>query len=76
MAQLVITGLLNASSGMNLQQRLLARNDRSNFASLRLVHEHFELAGKTLGLIGGNGASNSSGSRTDLADGALLPFSR
>ena len=56
MAQLVITQLLNFSSGMCEQMRLLARGDRSNFASLRLVHDHFELAGKTVGLIGGNGA--------------------
>lgn len=56
MAQLVITGILNFSSGMIHQQRLLARGDTSNFASLRLVHTHFELPGKVLGLIGGNGA--------------------
>ena len=56
MAQLVITSILNFSCGMAHQQRLLARGDRSNFATLGLTHEHFELAGKTLGLVGGNGA--------------------
>jgi len=56
MAQLVITHVLNFSCGMAEQMRLLARGDRSNFASLCLVHPHFEIAGKTLGLIGGNGA--------------------
>jgi hypothetical protein len=71
MAQLVITGILNFSSGMVLQQRLLSRGDRSNFASLRLVHDHFELAGKTLGLIGGNGASKSSSRRSNSAGGSF-----
>ena len=55
-AQLVLTALLNLSSGMCQQQRMLARGDLSNFEGAALHVPHFELAGKTLGLVGGNGA--------------------
>lgn len=70
MAQLVITQVLNFSSGMAEQMRLLARGDTSNFASLKLVHPHFELRGKVRGRIGGD---TSAGAWEDNAD-ALTPM--
>jgi len=53
-AQLVTTFILNFSCSLHLQTRMLATGNRDNFTkSLRAPH--FELAGKTLGLIGGAG---------------------
>ena len=57
-AQLVITFVLNFSASLIPQQRMLWQGNRDNFSkSLQLPH--FELAGKTLGLIGGSGAIGS-----------------
>lgn len=53
-AQLVITFVLALSCGLVQQQRMLLRGDRSNFTH-RLQVPHFELAGKTIGLVGGSG---------------------
>ena len=50
-ASLVITHMLNHASGILAQQRMLLRGDRSNFLE-KLSVPCFELAGKTLGLIG------------------------
>ena len=55
-AHLVITSIMNFSCGMVAQQKALARGDRRNFQGVVLHAPHFELRGKVLGLIGGNGA--------------------
>ena len=65
-AQLVMTHVLNFSASAHLQQRKLARGDRTLFhgdaSAKRSAFEafgkmaHFELAGKTIGLVGGTGA--------------------
>mmetsp|Transcript_96896 Transcript_96896/g.289451 ORF Transcript_96896/g.289451 Transcript_96896/m.289451 type:complete len:315 (+) Transcript_96896:76-1020(+) len=57
-AQLVITFVLNFSSSLVQQMRMLAKGDQSNFSKCLQV-PHFELAGKTLGLIGGSGGIGS-----------------
>jgi len=57
-ASLVMTFLLNLSCSLVVQQRSLAEGDRSNFTSCLQV-PHFEVAGKTLGLIGGRGSIGS-----------------
>mmetsp|Transcript_32040 Transcript_32040/g.38812 ORF Transcript_32040/g.38812 Transcript_32040/m.38812 type:complete len:335 (-) Transcript_32040:438-1442(-) len=54
-AQLVITFILNFSCSMVPQQRSLAAGDRRNFTEC-LHPPHFELSGKTLGLVGGAGS--------------------
>lgn len=54
-AQMVVTFLLNFSSSLVAQQRMLWQGNRDNFTRCLQV-PHFELNGKTLGLIGGNGA--------------------
>jgi len=57
-ASLVITFILNFSCGLISQQKKLWNGDRSNFTSF--LHEpHFELEGKTLGLVGGRGTIGS-----------------
>lgn len=53
-AQLVITFILNFSSSLVPQMRMLAKGNRDNFTKCLQV-PHFELEGKTLGLIGGSG---------------------
>lgn len=53
-AQLVITFVLNLSCSLVPQMRMLVKGDRDNFTK-RLKVPHFELGGKTLGLIGGSG---------------------
>ena len=65
-AQLVMTHVLNFSASVHLQQRRTARGDRSLFHGEPSVNKsafeafgeipHFELAGKTIGLVGGTGA--------------------
>ena len=54
-AQLVITFMLNWSSSLIEQQRLIWAGDRTNGFSAPLRTPHFELGGKTIGLIGGRG---------------------
>ena len=54
-AHLVITFALNWSCGLLAQQRALLASDRSNFEVGALLPPHFELGGKTIGLIGGSG---------------------
>jgi glycerate dehydrogenase len=54
-SQLVITYILNFSSSLVEQQRMLWAGDKSNFMSA-LQPPHFELEGKILGLIGGGGS--------------------
>mmetsp|Transcript_8924 Transcript_8924/g.16032 ORF Transcript_8924/g.16032 Transcript_8924/m.16032 type:complete len:328 (+) Transcript_8924:47-1030(+) len=57
-AQLVITFMLNFSCSLVPQQRMLFEGNRENF-SKALQLPHFELAGKTLGLVAGSGAIGS-----------------
>ena len=54
-AQLVVTFILSLSCSLTQQAQALARSDRSNFHGA-LGTPHFELAGRTLGLVGGSGA--------------------
>merc|ERR1719237_440508 len=53
-AQLVITLILNFSCSLVPQMRMLSAGNRDNFTKCMQV-PHFELAGKTLGLISGSG---------------------
>ena len=55
MAHLVITSILNSSASMIKQQKMLERNEREHFTNFSSL-PHFELEGKSVGLIGGNGA--------------------
>lgn len=57
-AQLVITFLLNFSISLVPQMRKLQKRDREFFSS-NLKPPLFELAGKTIGLIGGSGGIGS-----------------
>mmetsp|Transcript_27066 Transcript_27066/g.57319 ORF Transcript_27066/g.57319 Transcript_27066/m.57319 type:complete len:322 (+) Transcript_27066:48-1013(+) len=57
-AQLVITFMLNFSCSMAQQIRMLSRGNLDNFSKCLQV-PHFELGGKTLGLIGGSGGIGS-----------------
>lgn len=66
MASLVMTQVLNFSSSMHAQQLKLFRGDRSHFDSFASL-PHFELEGKTLGLIGGNGTIGKRVSELALA---------
>lgn len=50
-AQLAIALMLNLSSSLSLQQTMIKQNDYRNFSE-HLQVPHFELQGKTLGLIG------------------------
>lgn len=54
-AQLVITFVLNFSCSMMAQQRALFQGDRSNGFTAPFLLPHYELGGKTMGLIGGRG---------------------
>jgi len=54
-AQLVITFILNLSSSLIQQQIMLQQRNFDNFTKCLQV-PHFELQGKTLGVIGGTGA--------------------
>lgn len=53
-AHLVVTFMLNFSCSLTRQVKMLAQGNRDNF-SKQLQVPHFELAGKTLGLIAGSG---------------------
>lgn len=53
-AQLVITFILNFSASLAQQIRMVWSGNRKNFLN-HLQVPHFELRGKTLGLIGGSG---------------------
>lgn len=58
-ASLVITFILNFSCSLMLQHKLIG-NNLSNFKScLSPTISHFEVAGKTLGLVGGRGSIGS-----------------
>ena len=57
-ATLVMTFLLNLSSSLHRQLRRLGRGDRADFVQ-HLQNPHFELRGKTLGLVGGTGGIGS-----------------
>jgi glycerate dehydrogenase len=50
-AQLVIAFILNLSSSISLQKAMLERGDKDNFQKYLMV-THFEVSGKTLGIIG------------------------
>ena len=54
MSHLVITSILNSSASMIKQQKMLERNERAHFTNFSGL-PHFELEGKKVGLIGGNG---------------------
>ena len=55
-AHLVITFVLNFSATIVPQHVALAKGDRSLFTSSLGTTPHFELTGKTIGLVGGTGA--------------------
>lgn len=57
-AQLVITFILNFSCSLVPQMRMLSKGNLDNFTKCLQV-PHFELGGKTLGLIGGTGGIGS-----------------
>lgn len=57
-AHLVITFMLNFSCSLVPQMRMLAKGNLDNFTKCLQV-PHFELGGKTLGLIGGSGGIGS-----------------
>lgn len=57
-AHLVVTFMLNFSCSLTKQVRMLAAGNKDNF-SKHLQVPHFELTGKTLGLIGGSGGIGS-----------------
>jgi len=73
-ATLVLTFLLNFSSSLHDQVRRLAAGDRANFDD-RLQASHFELAGKTLGLVGGSGGIGSRVKNLALAFGMSVLIS-
>ena len=57
MAHTTITGVLALSCSLSQQQRAIARGDKSIMQQCHLgALQHFELPGKTIGLIGGLGA--------------------
>ena len=60
-ATLVITFLLNLSCGMFGIQRELSSGNKDRFVKGLPYDQHFELEGKTLGLIGGSGKIGSKG---------------
>ena len=86
-AQLVMTYVLNFSASAHLQRAMLARgdqtlfhgdetNDKSAFEAFGAL-PHFELAGKTIGLIGGTGAIGAATARLAKAFGMdVLVWSR
>jgi glycerate dehydrogenase len=86
-AQLVMTYVLNFSASQHLQQTKLARGDRSLFHGDEVngtsafeafgTLPHFELAKKTIGLIGGTGAIGAATARLARAFGMdVLVWSR
>lgn len=74
-AQLVIGFILNFSSSLSLQQLMLERNSFANFTK-HLMVPHFEVQGKTLGIIG-TGAIGQQVMKVALALGMnILVYSR
>ena len=67
-AHMVITFVLNLSCSMQQQQRKLASGDKLGWRSLGSL-PHFEIGGKTLGLIGGRGAIGTAVSKVAVALG-------
>merc|ERR1712039_78494 len=57
-AQLAVTFIMNFSCSLVKQQRMLASGVRDNFTKALQV-PHFELSGKTLGIVGGNGSTGT-----------------
>ena len=53
-AQLAISGILNLSSSMKVQQLMLQKKNYDNFTKYLMV-PHFEVLNKTLGVIGSGG---------------------
>ena len=74
-AQLVVTHLLSFSGGLVQQQRALAAGDRSHFESLAHV-PLFELAGKTLGLVGAGNIATCVARLANALGMKLLAWSR
>lgn len=72
-AQLVLTFILNFSCSMVPQMRSLSKGDHTNFTD-RLRVPHFELGGKTLGLIGGTGGIGSEVAKLARACGMNVIF--
>lgn len=73
-AQLVATMILNFSCSLGLQQRMLQNGDKSNFTGTLQV-PHFELQGKTVGLIGGRGNIGSAVAKICVALGMKVLIS-
>ncbi len=73
-AHLVITFILNLSASMAAQQRMLDAGNYDNF-TCHLQVPHFEVSGKTLGLIGGSGAIGSEVMKVALALGMKVLIS-
>lgn len=69
-AQLAIALMLNLSSSLHLQQRMLLQGNRDNFTR-HLMVPHAEVMGKTLGVIGG-GAIGQQVIKTALALGMKI----
>jgi len=67
-AQLVITYMLNFSCSLVPQMRMLQSGNKDNFTNHMQV-PHFELAGKTLGLIAGSGDIGSKVAQLGVALG-------
>lgn len=57
-AQMVVVFMMNFSCSLTKQSNMLKAGNRDNFAKCLQV-PHFELNGKTIGLIGGSGAIGS-----------------
>ncbi len=73
-AHLVITFILNLSASLPKQQHMLASGNFDNFTR-HLMVPHFELTGKTLGLIGGSGAIGQEVMKIALALGMKVLIS-
>ncbi len=73
-AHLVITFILNFSASLPQQQRMLSAGQFDNFTRHLLV-PHFEVSGKTLGLIGGSGAIGQAVMKVALALGMKVLIS-
>ena len=74
-ASLVITSILNFSCGFLQQQKELWQGDRSNFCKGLPAKTHFEVEGKTLGLIGGRGNIGNRVTATALSLGMKVLIS-
>ena len=77
-ATLVMTHVLAFSASIYEQRRRLQAGDRRHFEDMDAnigTMPHFELAGKTLGLVGGNGAIGTRVGQLALAFGMRVPVS-